>query len=60
MKLIVKCAWCGKIMEIKEIEEDEAPALPITHSICKCCLRGLRKQTQETINNNKQNNNKRR
>ena len=60
MKLIVKCAWCGRIMGIKEIEEDEVPVLPITHSICNSCLRSLRKQTQEIINNSKHHNNKRR
>ncbi|RLG22681.1 hypothetical protein DRN85_10475 [Methanosarcinales archaeon] len=60
MKLIVKCAWCGRIMGIKEIEEEEAPPLPITHSICNSCLRSLHKQTQETINNSKHHNNKRR
>jgi len=47
-------------MGIKEIEEDEVPVLPITHSICNSCLRSLRKQTQEIINNSKHHNNKRR
>ena len=55
MKLITKCAWCGQIMGIKEVEDAEAPPLPITHSICRPCLEKLIKEAEDTIavqNNN--------
>jgi len=55
MKFIVQCAWCKRIIAIKELSEEEMPALPITHSICQQCLKKLNETTQE-IDRNQYNN----
>ena len=55
MQLKVVCAWCGRVMGVREIPDKDKPPLPITHSICPKCKAALEEenkrllQKQETI-----------
>ncbi len=37
MKIIVKCAWCDKLMGSKIFKDDEEMNELVTHSICSDC-----------------------
>jgi hypothetical protein len=37
MRIVIECAWCHKVIGIKEGEKWEAVLTPVTHSICKTC-----------------------
>ena len=47
MYLKVVCAWCGRSMRIKEVEDSYPPNLPITHSICPDCKRKLEEEIEQ-------------
>lgn len=35
---IPKCAWCDKIMSVKNLEEDAKKEIQVSHGICSECL----------------------
>lgn len=37
MRIVIECAWCHKVIGIKEGKKWEAVLTPVTHSICKTC-----------------------
>jgi len=52
MRLIVKCAWCGRILGAKECSGSGKSTLPITHSICTACARKLEEEMEELLRQN--------
>jgi len=53
MQLKVVCAWCGKVMNIREIPDEDMPPLPITHSICPTCREALDEENERILQNQK-------
>jgi len=49
MYLKVVCAWCGKVMGVREIPDEDKPPLPITHSICPRCKAALEEENERTL-----------
>ncbi len=47
MFIYVVCAWCGRVMGIKEAENTN---LPVSHSICCNCKRKLAEETDAILN----------
>jgi hypothetical protein len=41
MRIVIECAWCHKVIGIKDGEQWEAALTPITHSICKACYQNI-------------------
>jgi hypothetical protein len=37
LEIVIKCAWCQKIMGTKQFEDYDDKELLITHSICPSC-----------------------
>jgi hypothetical protein len=46
----VVCAWCERLMGVKEAEND---SLPISHSICCECKRKLEEETKSLLHQTK-------
>lgn len=46
MLIYVVCAWCGRVMGVKEAEN---ATLPATHSICCECKRKLEEETKPIL-----------
>ena len=53
MQLKVVCAWCGKVMGIRDIPDEDMPPLPITHSICPRCKAALEEENERILQNHK-------
>lgn len=53
MKFIIKCAWCGRIVSVKESDETDKGEV-ISHSICHSCKAKLSEETDKHINGNNQ------
>jgi hypothetical protein len=49
MYLKVICAWCGRFMGVKEVENTDKPILPITHSICPECRQKLEEEAEQLL-----------
>jgi hypothetical protein len=47
MYLRVVCAWCGRFLRIKEVEDTDKPTLPVTHSICLECKWKLEEEVEQ-------------
>lgn len=50
MVIYVVCAWCGRVMGVKEAE---SATLPVSHSICCNCKRKLAEETDAIIDQQK-------
>ena len=44
MRIIVKCAWCGITMKVKESEGEQAEL--ISHSICASCKKKVSEEIE--------------
>jgi len=53
MQLKVVCGWCGKVMGIREIPDEDMPPLPITHSICSTCKAALDEENERILQKQK-------
>ena len=45
MRIIVKCAWCGVILQVKQSEEEQGEA--ISHSICSSCKKKVSQEIKD-------------
>ena len=53
MHLKIVCAWCEKVMGVREIPDEDKPPLPITHSICPRCKSALEEENERILQNQK-------